>query len=324
MRVLSRRDVEALLDPAALLDALATAMADLSSGGASVPPRIAALVDDRGLLAAMPGYSPGLGILAAKLVTQFPGNAGTPIPTHQAVIAVFDAADGRLTALLDGDAVTAARTAAGAALSTRLLARPDARVLTVVGTGVQARAAAVLTAAAIDLAEIRITGRDRARAAALARDLAGLGLPARDVDLAGALAGADVVSATTHAATPVVRAAELDPGVHVTSVGFVRGGGELDPALLAGALVAVEHRDTVLAPFPVGSDPLAAAVAAGQVRAADLVELGELVAAERPGRTSPDQRTVYVSVGVAVQDAAAAAVVLAAAERAGAGVDVEL
>src|SRR2546429_5016287 len=107
-------------------------MADLSAGRASMPARIAALVSERdGLLAAMPAYLPSSGALTTKLVSLFPRN--TDRPTHQAVIVVFDPANGTPVALMDGEAITAARTAAGAALATDLLARPDATVLPGVG-----------------------------------------------------------------------------------------------------------------------------------------------------------------------------------------------
>jgi ornithine cyclodeaminase/alanine dehydrogenase-like protein (mu-crystallin family) len=134
--LLSRPEVEELLDLDELIDALGGAMADLSAGRASVPHRVGALVPEReGLLAAMPGYTPSAGALASKLVTLFPGNAGTELPTHQAVIAVLDPDNGRPVALLDGTAITAIRTGAGSALATRLLAREDAVTLAILGTG---------------------------------------------------------------------------------------------------------------------------------------------------------------------------------------------
>lgn len=138
--VLDRGQVEALLDLDVLIDALAVAMVDLSRGVASVPDRVAAVVADRdGLLAAMPGFAPSAGVLMAKLVSLFPRNAGTGLPTHQAVIVGFGCDTGEPVAVLDGTAITAIRTGACSALSARLLARPDAAVLAVLGTGVQAR-----------------------------------------------------------------------------------------------------------------------------------------------------------------------------------------
>ena len=138
MLVLSREDVEALLDLDALVDALAEAFEDLSAGRASMPQRVAAF-SGHGLLGVMPAYLPSANLLETKLVTLFEGNAGTELPTHQAAIAVFDPERGALTALMDGTYITATRTAAGSALSSRLLAREDARVLAICGTGVQAR-----------------------------------------------------------------------------------------------------------------------------------------------------------------------------------------
>src|SRR5207248_10239398 len=129
--ILLRRDeVRALLDPEALIDAVATALVDVSAGTASVPPRIAA-VTPLGLLAAMVGYVPSLGVLAAKLAAVFPQNTG--MPTHQPLIAVFDPRTGTPLAVLDGQEITAQRTAAASALATRLLAREDAAVLAIVG-----------------------------------------------------------------------------------------------------------------------------------------------------------------------------------------------
>src|SRR4051794_17072718 len=127
MLLIDRAEVERLLDVDELIDALAAAMSDLSAGRASAPNRTGAWVGERdGVLAAMPGYVPSIGALVAKLVTLFPRNAGTELPTHQALIAVFDPETGAPAALLDGEAITAVRTGAGSALSTRLLAREDA------------------------------------------------------------------------------------------------------------------------------------------------------------------------------------------------------
>ena len=112
--ILDRPQVESLLDLDQLIDALAAAMADLSTGRASAPHRTGAVVPERGgLLAAMPGYVPSAGVLMTKLVSLFPHNRGGPLPTHQAVIVAFDPATGRPEALLDGTAITAIRTAAG-------------------------------------------------------------------------------------------------------------------------------------------------------------------------------------------------------------------
>jgi ornithine cyclodeaminase/alanine dehydrogenase-like protein (mu-crystallin family) len=296
MLVLSRTEVEELLDLDALLDALAAAQAELSAGKASLVPRVGAFAGDAGVLGAMPAYAPSAG-LGCKLVTLFPGNRDRP--THQAAIALFDPATGTQVALMDGTYITAMRTAATAALATRMLARPDARVLAILGTGVQSRSAQEMFPRARDFAEVRVAGRG---------------------EFEEAVRGADVVHATTASPEPVVRLEWLSPGAHVSSVGStLEGGSELDPAIVERAdLVVVEQRDSAFAPLPAGAPEL-------DPRGRDgVVELGEIVAGSAVGRSSAEQITLYKSVGVAVQDLAAAALVLAAARERGAGQEIEL
>lgn len=328
MLVLTRAEVSELLDLDELIDALAGAMADLSAGRASVPPRVAAFVSERdGLLGAMPGYVPSLGALVTKLVSLFPGNAGSGLPTHQAVIAVFDPETGSPVALLDGTEITGVRTAAGSALSVRLLAREDATVLAVLGTGVQARthARAVVRVRSFD--EVLIAGRDRGRADLLAAELdAELSPTVRAVDsYADALAHADVVCATTHSVEPVVRREWLAPGAHVTSVGYNSAGRELDDQTVIDALVCVESRGAVLAAAALGSNDLIEPIRDGLITPEHVyAEIGELVSGAKRGRTAPEQLTLYKSVGVAVQDAVAATLVLERARAVGAGREIAL
>jgi ornithine cyclodeaminase/alanine dehydrogenase-like protein (mu-crystallin family) len=328
MLVLSGPEVERLLDLDALVDALATAMADLSSGRASVPERIAAVVPEReALLAAMPGYVPSTGALMSKLVSLFPGNAAHSIPTHQAVIVVFEPDTGTPAALLDGTSITALRTGAGSALSARLLAREDASTLAILGTGVQARSHARAVSRVRGFAEVLVAGRDPAKARRLAEDLSGkLEARVRALDsFDEAVESADVVCAATHAREPVVRRAWVREGTHITSVGYNPNGRELDDETVADALVCVESRRAVLAPVPAGSRDLVEPIERGVITKDDIhAEIGELVSGAKPGRTSPAQITLYKSVGVAAQDAAAAALVLEAARERGVGREVAL
>ena len=294
MLVLTRSEVEELLDLEALLDALPGAHAELSAGQASLVPRVGAR-SGSGILGAMPAYVPSGG-LGCKLVTLFPENRDRP--THQAAIALFDPATGTPVALMDGTYITAMRTAATAALAGRLLSRPDAQVLAILGTGVQSRAAQELFPRVRDFAEVRVAGRG---------------------EFEDAVRGADVVHATTASSEPVVLWDWLEPGVHVSSVGYGNGGSELDPEIVRRAdVVVVEHRDSAFAPLPAGAPEL-------KPRGRDgVVELGEIVAGTGNGRSSREQITLYKSVGVAVQDLAAAALVLAAARARGVGLEIEL
>jgi alanine dehydrogenase len=295
MLVLSRSEVEELLDLDALLDGLAAAHAELSAGEASLVPRIGARAQQGGILGAMLAHAPSSG-LGCKLVTLFPENRDRP--THQALIALFDPATGTPVALMDGTYITAMRTAAAAALATRLLARPDARVLAILGTGVQSRSAQEMFPRAREFAEVRVAGRG---------------------EFEDAVRGADVVHATTASPGPVVRLEWLDPGAHVSSVGYGAGGSELDPAIVEHAdVVVVEQRDSAFAPLPAGAPEL-------EPRGRDgVVELGEVISGTAVGRRSGEQITLYKSVGVAVQDLAAAALVLAAARERDAGQEIEL
>ena len=319
--ILSQAEVASLLDRDRLLDAVARAMADLSAGKVSMPQRNAALVTELdALLAAMPAFLPSANVLETKLVSVFPRN--TDVPSHQAVIVVFDPTTGTPAALMDAAYITATRTAAGSALSTKLLAREDAKVLAILGTGVQARSHALAVTRVRTFTEVRIAGPHADKARALAAELEDqVKATVRAVaSFEEAARGADVVCATTHPHDPVVRREDLADGVHVTSVGFATDGREVDAATVRDALVVVESRAAALAAPPAGCNDLLWAIRDGAITADHIAtEIGELVAGTRPGRTSPSQITLYKSVGVAVQDAAAAALVLAAARERGIG-----
>jgi ornithine cyclodeaminase len=305
LRVLSRADVEAALDPDALVEALAESFAALSAGEVSMPPRAGVEVPGEGTVLLMGAHRHGSAAVSVKLVSLYPGHD----PAHQAAIVVFDAATGTPAALMDGDAITAARTAAGSRLATRLLS--DGDVLAIIGTGVQGEAHLTALRREREWAEIRVWGRREERA----RDLAARHDAAPFTAVEDAVAGATVVCIATPATEPVLHRDWLAPGAHVNSVGYSTAGRELDPALVRDALVVVESRESALAPPPSGSTDLE--------EAQDAIELGELVAG-RPGRTSPEQLTLYKSVGVALEDDAAAALALRGAEELGLGTVVEL
>ena len=326
MLILSHEEVEALLDADLLRGAVAAALADLSAGRASMPTRIAAMVSERdGLLAAMPAYLPTAGALTTKLVSLFPRN--TDRPTHQAVIVAFDATTGTPIALLDGEAITAARTAAASALATDLLARQKVYRLVVIGTGVQARAHLKAVSRVRPFGSVCVVGRDPKKAKALAQEFGGG--HAREVgtyvSIEQAVREADVVCACTHAAEPVVRREWLKDGAHVNSVGYNTAGREVDEGTIADALLVVESRAAVLAAPPSGSNEINWPIRDGRITKEHIhAELGELVSRARPGRANDQQITLYKSVGVAVEDAAATALVLKLAKERGIGRQVEI
>jgi ornithine cyclodeaminase len=307
--VLSQSDVVSVLDMARLIDAVEAAMVDLSAGRASVPPRVGATVADRGaILAAMPAYLPSSATLTTKLVSVFPENVDCP--THQAVICCFDPATGTPIALMDGTLITAMRTAAGSASATRMLARAASSTVAIVGTGVQA-GTHVQALRSIGRTQFVVAGRDAGKTSAFAEEHSIGTAPSVEE----AVRSADVVCVTTHASAPVIARAWIQPGTHVNSVGYnTQGTGELDEQTIRDAFVVVESRAAAFAPPPAGAVELL-----GVLEPDDVAEIGEM-----PARTDDEQITVYKSVGVAVQDAAAASLVLAEARARGIGIDVAL
>jgi alanine dehydrogenase len=305
---LSRADVERLLDIDAMLVALAGALVILSSGITSVPPRTAARIPDLGLMGLMAGYVPGVA-LEVKLVSVFPGNHSRGLPSHQALIALFDESDGAPLALMDGTYITAIRTGGAAAVAARALARSDAKVLAILGAGVQGGSHLETFTRVRDFKEIRVASRDRAKATALAARHPRASVATSFED---AVRGADVVACCTDAREPVIRREWLAPGAHVSSVGGTFGP-ELDRETVAASKVFVEWRGAALNPPPAGAHELQG------LDADRITEVGEVLAGTRPGRTSEHDITVYKSTGHAVEDAATARLVYdrARAERAG-------
>ena len=310
---LTRADVEHLLDIDAMLDALGRALVVFSSGVTSVPPRSGARVGDLGLMAAMAGYVPGVA-LEVKLVSVFPGNHEHGLPSHQALIALFDEKDGAPLAVMDGTYITAMRTGGTAAVAARALARDDAQVLAILGAGVQGGSHLETFPRVRDFKEIRVASRNPAKASALAA------LHPR-AQVAGsfedAVRGADVVACCTDSRAPVIRREWLNAGVHVSSVGGTFGP-ELDPETLAAGRVFVEWRGAAINPPPAGAHELQG------MDAEKLTEVGEVLAGTRPGRTSSGEITIYKSTGHAVEDAATARLVYDRARAEGAGITVPL
>jgi ornithine cyclodeaminase/alanine dehydrogenase-like protein (mu-crystallin family) len=302
--------VESALDVDALLEALERAFVEVSSGRASFPTRIAASTP-AGFLGAMAAYVNGT--LASKLVSVFAGNQERGLPSHQALVALFDAEDGRPLAVMDGTHITAIRTAAASAVATRALARDDASVLAVLGAGVQGRAHLAVVSRVRDFGEIRVASRTREHAeeaaAALGADVA--------ASFEEAVRGAHVVCLCTDAPEPVIAREWLGPGAHVTSVGYSERGGELGADVVRAGLLVVESR-IALEPPPAGAAELQG------LEPGDVVELGEILGGTHPGRTSDEEITVYKSMGHAAEDAAAARLVYDRARTEGRGTSIDL
>jgi ornithine cyclodeaminase/alanine dehydrogenase-like protein (mu-crystallin family) len=309
--VLSRAEVERLLDLRELLDALRSGFRDLSAGRIAAPDRNELPMPEEAFLLGMPGHRHGAH-MTVKIVTVFEGNLRRGLPSHLATIGLYDAETGACRCFMDGTAITALRTSAAAALSADLLARPDARVAAVIGAGVQAEHHLKLLPLVRDFAEIRVASLYREQAEALAARHP----RARAVaDVETAVRAADVVALATHAADPVVRASWIRPGTHVSSVGYRPPLGELPLPLLEQARVFVEAR-LAYAPTPVGCAELQ------RCDPAEATELGELLHDPSRGRRDDTEITVYKAMGHVMEDLVAAELVYAAARRAAAGVTV--
>jgi ornithine cyclodeaminase/alanine dehydrogenase-like protein (mu-crystallin family) len=306
--MLNETEVRRLLDPDALLDALAEGFRAQSSGLVDAPKRNGVSVPNTGFLLAMPAYQQGREV-TVKLVSVFHDNKRLGIPSHQALICLFDPETGTPISFMDGTYLTALRTAGAAALSTRLLARTDTRVLAIVGAGVQGNSHLKMLSRVRPFSEIRIASRHFAHA----EQLAATDTRARAVESAEeAVRGSDVVCLCTNAGEPVVSLDWLAPGMHITSVGYAPPGGELDPKVIEQGRLFVETR-LAFEPPPVGCSELAG------FDAGVGTELGEVLLGRSLGRQSQDELTIYKAMGHACEDMAAASLVYHRAKQDGSG-----
>jgi ornithine cyclodeaminase/alanine dehydrogenase-like protein (mu-crystallin family) len=295
---LTAEDVEKLLDLEALIADMRDALIALSAGKVVQPVRsVLTTSDPPGWFALMPAIHGD--VMGAKLVTVFPKNAGTPLHTHQAVIVLFSAQTGEPLATLDGRVITAWRTAAVSAVATQILAPPDARILAMLGSGVQARTHLAALQRVHKFAEVRVWSRNAEHAAQFANEIG-----ARSMSLEEAVGGADVICTVTHSSEPFLRGEWLKPRVHINAVGAVglihR---ELDDAVMQNAAILVEQRAAAMSES-------AEIVSSGS---AIYAELGELLAQTKLHPAAP--KTIYKSLGVAIEDVSAARLVWRKAQQ---------
>ncbi len=306
--MLHDEEVQNLLDPDSLLDALAGGFKALSEGKVVAPPRNELRMAGAGFVLGMPAWQPRSDA-AIKLVSVFHANHQLGIPSHQALLCLFDAQTGTPVAIMNGTAITAARTAGAAALSTRHLARSNASVLAILGAGVQGNAHLKMLPRVRDFREIRIASRDFSHAQQLAATLPHALAVA---SLEEAVRGADVICLCSSSSTPIISADWLSPGSHVTSVGYAPPGGELDRGVIARARLFVETR-LAFEPPPVGCSELSG------LDPDTGTELGEVLLALRPGRQFDQDITVYKAMGHAMEDLVVANLVYRRARQQGVG-----
>jgi ornithine cyclodeaminase len=315
VRVIGKQEVERLMPVAECVEPMAGVLAALTRGELENPLRTVLRPEGAGsYMALMPAYRPDPPLYSLKTACVAPDNTLLGIDTHQGFIGLFDGATGQMRALVNAAAITAIRTAAVSALATRLLARPDSRTLAILGSGTQARSHLEGMRAVLPIERVLVWSRTPGHASKLdgVEEVA----TARE-----AVSEADVVVTATAAHEPVVDRAWLKEGAHVNAVGSAKATTrELDTATMAAAALYVDRRESTLNES--GDYLFAAAEGAigpGHIRG----EIGELVIGAVPGRGSSSELTVFKSLGLAVQDMAAAEHVLHLAEREGAGLEID-
>lgn len=323
--IVNQAEVKRLLPMAECLGVMEVALGALARGEALLPLRqVLLLPGGQGAFAAMPAHVSSPAAMGIKVISVFPGNHGTPLDSHQGAVLLFETERGRLLAIMDASAITAIRTAAVSGLATRLLARPEASTLALLGSGVQAATHLEAVALVRRLRRVRVWSRDPAHAARLAdgaRARHGLDIQAA-ATAREAVEDADVVCTVTSSREPVLKGEWLRPGTHVNAVGAsVRTARELDSAAVARARVFVDRRESaaseagdILIPRAEG------AIGGDHVQA----EIGEVLIGCAAGRRSKDEITLFKSLGLAVEDVAAAHHIFGQARATGAGTWVEL
>ena len=299
--VLSEEDVRALLPMDECIDAMDAVFRSLAHGELHQPLRFLTRPPDAGsLMGFMPAYRGGEhAVWSLKEIVIAPANPARGLDAHQGAVLLHDGETGELRALLNASPITEIRTAAVSAVATRALARAGARTVAILGVGVQARSHAEAMRAVLAGAEIRTWSR-------------GDGGTPEDV-----LHGADVVCTCTSAREPILRREWLAAGTHVNAVGSsLPTTRELDPETMAAASLFVDRRESTVNE---AGDLLLAGLGENHIRA----ELGEVLVGAHPGREDEDELTVFKSLGLAVEDLAAAELVVRKARARGLGAEVD-
>ncbi len=323
--VVSRAEVRRLLPMGVCIDLVAEALAALARGEALNPLRWAMHVPQvQGIVGLMPGYLGTPETLGLKAVAVFPGNHGTEYDSHQGFVLLFDTAHGTPLALVDASEITAIRTAAATGVATRLLAREDAGDLAILGSGVQARSHLEAMLLVRDIRRVRVYSPNTERRQAFARDESGRhGVTIESVESArAAVDGADLICTTTSAREPVLQGEWLAYGAHVNAVGSsIASTRELDTRAISRSRLFVDRIESTVNEagdylFPLNEQAIDRQHIVG--------EIGDILLGTLEGRRTPQEITLFKSLGLAVEDLAAAHHVFVTATKQGLGTRVEL
>ena len=326
MLILSEVEVRRLLGMERAIALMEDALQAFSTGAVLQPVRQALhIAPYDGYLGLMPAHLrlPGAEALGAKAVTFFTRNAERGLPTHVAVILLWDPATGAPLAVMDGRLITELRTAAVSAAATKMLAAPDAEVLALLGAGVQARSHLAALRLVRPLREVRVWSRTAVRREGFAAELSDLDLPITVCESPeAAVREADLIVTATSSPLPVLRGRWVAPGAHINAVGAPRPDWrELDAEVVAMARLFVDSRAAAL----VESGDVIQALHEGAIQEDHIRgEIGEVFAGRIRGRTTPGEVTLFKSLGMAVEDVATASYVYAQARTRGAGREIDL
>ena len=298
MRVFSEHDVEKILTPAACIRVMEDALSALARGEVHQPLRSVIRAEGAaGFFGLMPSYFRDYGL---KEVCVFPGNPARGLDTHLGAVLLHSGETGELLAIANASAITAIRTAAVSAVATKLLARDNASTLAILGGGVQARSHLASIPVVRKIKEVRIFSRTRSKAESVAKGFS----PSRVVDSAEeAVRGADIIVTATSSREPVVKREWIADGAHINAVGSsIAAARELDSATMAAASLFVDRRESTVNE----SGDYLFALREGAIRGPEHIkaEIGEILIGRAKGRTSPDEITLFKSLGLAIEDLA--------------------
>jgi ornithine cyclodeaminase/alanine dehydrogenase-like protein (mu-crystallin family) len=322
---LSAAEVRRALPMREAVEVMKRAFAALSAGEAVVPLRShVELSPHHGRLLLMPCYHRSTDALALKAITVFDDNPARGLPRIQALVTLYDGTTGQVLAIMDGAAVTAIRTGAASGAATDLLARPDSVSVAILGAGVQARTQFEAVCAVRAIQSAWVADPIPQAAEAFAREMSeAMGIAVTAVTSAAqAVRQADILCAATTAPTPVFADADLKPGTHINGVGSYRPEiQEIPTETVLRARVVVDHRESALAE----AGDLLVPIQQGCYSADRIAaELGEIISGSKPGRADANEITFFKSVGVAIQDLAAASRILVNAREMGLGTLLQL
>lgn len=318
LRILTAEDVRRCLPMDLAIEAMADAYRSLSAGEAQIPQRSAVALGDPDAIALfMPATVRNRNQSAVKIVSVVPGNRARGLPTIHALVLALDPSTGQPLALLEGATLTAIRTGAGSGAATAALAREDVRTAAIIGTGVQAETQLQAICSVRSIARVLVyspTPAHRRGFVARVRDQPPVPGDVQEVESADeAVQQADIICTATTSTSPVFDGNLLQDGAHINAVGsFQPHMEELDLTTIRRSLVVVDS----LAAAMEEAGELIGPIRRGEYQRDSIhAELGSILSGQTPGRTSPDQITLFKSVGVAVQDAAAASLAIARADQ---------